>query len=214
MATGRSPRRDWLFVSFGDQRLLVLVNRLIGRAQELFEKVQRAVSQAVPKLGASLRRLPREISEYRLPCTRALWFCQSCISQAAGVGAKSGRALIAHPAAFLILGAGLVPIGYVLYCILTLPADGGLAIEPTPSALVVEARNGQVFATRGVFKGENFPPRTFPLSWAGRSWRSRIGTSMSTADFICRPSCELRTATSQRERPARAGARLLNSLPA
>ena len=25
MATGRSPRRDWLFVSFGDQRLLVLV---------------------------------------------------------------------------------------------------------------------------------------------------------------------------------------------
>jgi penicillin-binding protein 1A len=168
MATGRSPRRDWLFVSFGDQRLLVLVNRLIGRAQELFEKVQRAVSQAVPKLGASLRRLPREISEYRLPCTRALWFCQSCIRQAAGVGAKSGRALIAHPAAFLILGAGLVPIGYVLYCILTLPADGGLAIEPTPSALVVEARTGQVFATRGVFKGEKLSAEDVP-SLLGRA---------------------------------------------
>jgi len=55
MATGRSPRRDWLFVSFGGQRLLILVSRLIGRAQELFEKVLRAASQAIPKLGASLR---------------------------------------------------------------------------------------------------------------------------------------------------------------
>jgi penicillin-binding protein 1A len=54
-------------------------------------------------------------------------------------------------------------LAYLIYCIATVPSDGGLVIEPTPSALVVEADGGQVFATRGVFKGgklssEDVPP--------------------------------------------------------
>src|SRR5262249_6780105 len=62
------------------------------------------------------------------------------------------------------LAAGLVLVaGYLGFCLATLPLGGGLVVEPTPSALVVEADNGQVFATRGVFKGEkgsstNLPP--------------------------------------------------------
>jgi 1A family penicillin-binding protein len=44
--------------------------------------------------------------------------------------------------------------GYAVYCLATLPLGGGLVVEATPSALVVEADNGQAFATRGVFKGE------------------------------------------------------------
>jgi penicillin-binding protein 1A len=38
----------------------------------------------------------------------------------------------------------------------------GLVIEPTPSALVVEANGGQLFATRGVFKGDKLTAQDIP----------------------------------------------------
>jgi 1A family penicillin-binding protein len=40
------------------------------------------------------------------------------------------------------------------YCAYTLPLSGGLAVQPVPSAIVVEDDTGKAFATRGVFKGE------------------------------------------------------------
>jgi 1A family penicillin-binding protein len=55
---------------------------------------------------------------------------------------------LAATAAFL----GLV--GFLAYAMFTVPLGGGLVVETTPSALVLEADNSQVFATRGVFKGE------------------------------------------------------------
>jgi penicillin-binding protein 1A len=58
----------------------------------------------------------------------------------------------------------MVPVGYVAYCMATLPAGGGLVVEPTPSALVVEAADGQVFATRGVFKGDKLSPQDVPAN--------------------------------------------------
>jgi penicillin-binding protein 1A len=45
-------------------------------------------------------------------------------------------------------------LGFLAYAMFTVPLGGGLVVEATPSALVLEADNGQVFATRGVFKGE------------------------------------------------------------
>jgi penicillin-binding protein 1A len=53
-------------------------------------------------------------------------------------------------------------LAYLIYCIATVPSDGGLVIEPTPSALVVEADGGQVFATRGVFKGDKLSSEDVP----------------------------------------------------
>src|SRR4029434_9334960 len=53
-------------------------------------------------------------------------------------------------------------LGYVAYCMATVPVDGGLTIEPTPSALVVEADGGQVFATRGIFKGDKLAAQDVP----------------------------------------------------
>jgi penicillin-binding protein 1A len=58
----------------------------------------------------------------------------------------------------------IVPVGYVAYCMATLPVGGGLVMEPTPSALVVEAADGQVFATRGVFKGDKLSPQDVPAN--------------------------------------------------
>src|SRR5207245_9192942 len=58
----------------------------------------------------------------------------------------------------------ILPVAYVAYCIATMPSDGGLVIEPTPSALIVEAADGQVFATRGVFKGDKLAAQDVPAS--------------------------------------------------
>src|SRR5215475_7940624 len=46
----------------------------------------------------------------------------------------------------------------------TLPDNGGLVIEPTPSALIVEAADGQVFASRGVFKGDKLSAQDIPAN--------------------------------------------------
>src|SRR4051794_16002837 len=71
--------------------------------------------------------------------------------------------LRAHPVATTLGSVLLLVLGYITYCVATIPSDGGLVIEPTPSALVVEADGGQVFATRGVFKGDKLAPPDVPL---------------------------------------------------
>ena len=71
--------------------------------------------------------------------------------------------LRAHPVAATLGSVVLLVLGYIAYCVATIPSDGGLVIEPTPSALVVEADGGQVFATRGVFKGDKLAPQDVPL---------------------------------------------------
>ena len=50
--------------------------------------------------------------------------------------------LRAHPMAATLGSILLLALGYIAYCVATIPSDGGLPIEPTPSALVVEADGG------------------------------------------------------------------------
>jgi penicillin-binding protein 1A len=58
---------------------------------------------------------------------------------------------------------GLVLLaGYVLYSIATLPIGGGLQVEATQSALTFEGAQGDVFATRGVFKGDKLTAADLP----------------------------------------------------
>ena len=47
-----------------------------------------------------------------------------------------------------------VVVAFVLYCIATLPVSGGLQVEASQSALTFEGAQGEMFATRGVFKGD------------------------------------------------------------
>src|SRR5436309_13914509 len=56
-------------------------------------------------------------------------------------------------AVFIALGLVLL-FGFALYSIATLPIGGGLQVEATQSALTFEGAQGDVFATRGVFKGD------------------------------------------------------------
>ena len=55
-----------------------------------------------------------------------------------------------------------VLIGFVVYCIATLPINGGLQAEATQSALTFEAAQGDVFAARGVFKGDKLTAADLP----------------------------------------------------
>ncbi len=64
-------------------------------------------------------------------------------------------------AASIALGLGLF-VGFVLYSIATLPVTGGLQVEATQSALTFEGAQGDVFATRGVFKGDKLTAADLP----------------------------------------------------
>ena len=60
----------------------------------------------------------------------------------------------------------IVSLGYLGYCIATLPLDGGMAGEPTAAALVAEAADGSAFASRGVFKGDKLSAQDVPTHLA------------------------------------------------
>jgi penicillin-binding protein 1A len=105
--------------------------------------------QSFPNLSAAFgRRLPR-VRNHVHSIWR--WLCERKFSW-----------VRAHPiGATLALGT-IFPLAYLIYCMATVPSDGGLVIEPTPSALVVEADGGHVFATRGVFKGDKLSSEDVP----------------------------------------------------
>ena len=58
--------------------------------------------------------------------------------------------------------ASCVLVGFVLYSIATLPIGGGLQADATQSALTFEAAQGDVFAARGVFKGDKLTAADLP----------------------------------------------------
>lgn len=63
------------------------------------------------------------------------------------------------------LGAAIV-VGFILYSIATLPVTGGLQAEATQSALTFEGAQGEVFAARGVFKGDKLTAADLPAHLA------------------------------------------------
>ena len=76
-----------------------------------------------------------------------------------------GRIRLRH-ALIVTSSFGVLLFLIVGYSIATLPLDGGLQVDPTPSALVVEADGGETFATRGVFKGTKVTAADVPAHLA------------------------------------------------
>ena len=72
-------------------------------------------------------------------------------------GRRLVRLAIAAAVVMLVLG-----IGTILYAVATLPVDGGQEPEATQAALTIESDQGETFATRGVFKGEELTAKTLP----------------------------------------------------
>ncbi|HKG76029.1 MAG TPA: PBP1A family penicillin-binding protein [Beijerinckiaceae bacterium] len=65
-------------------------------------------------------------------------------------------------AASAFLAAAVAGLGLAAYCVATIPLNGGLQIEATQSALTLESDRGEVFATRGAFKGEKLTAADLP----------------------------------------------------
>jgi hypothetical protein len=119
--------------------------------------------------------------------------------------------LRAHPIVAMFALGTIFPLAYLIYCIATVPSDGGLVIEPTPSALVVEADGGQVFATRGVFKGDKLSSEDVRLTFREPLSPSKTATFTITQASICRPWCVRRIGIFFQAARAREVAPLRNS---
>jgi penicillin-binding protein 1A len=104
-----------------------------------------------------LRRL-----DARLLLTNAL----EQLRRSARIATRYVPHLRVKPTLAVLLAALVLVAGYLGFCLATLPFGGGLVVETTPSALIVEADDGQVFATRGVFKGEKVSSSDLPPNLA------------------------------------------------
>jgi penicillin-binding protein 1A len=58
--------------------------------------------------------------------------------------------------------AALLPALYLVYCIVTIPLAGGTPVPAASSAMVIEAADGNAFATRGILKGDAIAPDQIP----------------------------------------------------
>lgn len=64
--------------------------------------------------------------------------------------------------AFVALAIVLPILAYVAYAVATIPRDGGMVAEASPSAVYVSSSDGQIIATRGVVKGEKLSSADIP----------------------------------------------------
>lgn len=76
------------------------------------------------------------------------------------LGMRSGSFVIG-----VVLALALV-VGFILWSLSTLPLGGGLQVEATQSALTFEGSQGEVFAARGVFKGDKLTTADLPAHLA------------------------------------------------
>src|SRR5262249_29948479 len=156
---GSKPEHDWLIVGSSGPA---------PASDRAAEKLGASAQNRVAVSGAIARQLWHAccgiLRRARAAASAGFAHCGSAIERfllRVGKGARGGeargrtlKACRAHPLASLFAVVAILCLGYVVYCMATVPLDGGLTIEPTPSALVVEADGGQVFATRGIFKGD------------------------------------------------------------
>jgi penicillin-binding protein 1A len=176
----RTPR-DWLVVESPERRSEnPIAARLLSQAaawvRQAFAGARKLGQRyADPKLLRSARRIAGSaVKSLQTAGTRVAMLSASA-PERVGANGTAGPfqrgwsrvvSLFRHPWLAMLALAILVPGGYLAYCVATLPFGGGLLIEPTPSAMIVEASGGQVFATRGVFKGERLAPQDVPAGLA------------------------------------------------
>jgi penicillin-binding protein 1A len=89
-------------------------------------------------------------------------------------------------AALISISAATAGLIYVGYCLVTIPYNGGLVIDPTLSALLVESDDGRVFGTKGVFKGEKLASSELPGNLA------RAIVAIEDRRFYDHPGIDLR----------------------
>ncbi len=116
-----------------------------------------AKSFLAKRMDARIKSGHDDVAKPRVTAERA----RACLQALVGACSWTCRHLRRVPlAAAILVALVILPLIYLAYCILTLPGEA--SVEPTASALVVQAEGGQVFATRGIFKGEKLSPEQLP----------------------------------------------------
>jgi penicillin-binding protein 1A len=137
--------------------------KVVSESMRLARMVTTRTSPAAAA-GARLARAAADHTAAALGPLRAP-IIRSAKRTGAGVRRILSRIRMRH--ALIATGSFAVLLVLVVgYSIATLPLDGGLQVDPTPSALVVEADNGETFATRGVFKGTKVTAADVPAHLA------------------------------------------------
>jgi 1A family penicillin-binding protein len=142
---------------------------LLGKSQE---DVGNILRRARLSGGEAASVLLRKAREHFSSSSLAARYLLPRAGNQAHLGWRWGRGrgtgfVLAHPLLATFALVFIFALAYLAYCMATVPLDGGLVIEPTPSALVVEADGGQVFATRGVFKGDKLSAQDVPSNLSG-----------------------------------------------
>jgi penicillin-binding protein 1A len=145
------------------------IRRAIHRLRVWWER-----PQGIQEIGASFKNpWPEVKSLLTSPTARAGWLNLDVKSrfEALRDGAPSGLKWRGHlpsikfRAKYLAASFGLgltLLLVFILYSIATLPITGGLQVEATQSALTFEGAQGEVFAARGVFKGDKLTAADLP----------------------------------------------------
>jgi len=136
-----------------------------GRLRPLVADWIQASRRAIPPLLASAERRARQGA--RLVGVQALHLARHPRTRLIARRVRAAAARLPRPSFSALFlsggGASLLCAAYILYCLFTLPVHGGIGANPAPSALLLQASDGDVFATRGSIKGaplhaDNLPP--------------------------------------------------------
>jgi penicillin-binding protein 1A len=122
----------------------VLLKLLARRVLDSARNAANAVSAWLPKPAPSPQRAP---SPSAPPTALTAWIPARFRSQ--------------RPLGWIGL-ATLLPALYLVYCIVTIPLAGGTPVPAASSAIVIQAADGNAFATRGILKGDAIAPDQIP----------------------------------------------------
>src|SRR5262245_41205883 len=166
---GSRPEHDWLIV--GSITPLPAGDRPAENASvQNWVAVSGAFARELNQACGSIVRRARTVGGACVThCASAAGHLLRRVGQEARGGGARSRALKAcraHPVASLFVSVAILCLGYLAYCMATVPLDGGLIIEPTPSALVVEADGGQGFAQARNIQGQKAAAQKVPFNLA------------------------------------------------
>jgi penicillin-binding protein 1A len=177
----RADARDWLLLAQPSdfsartlfQKSRLVVEREVARLQQLCRNAFDAArgfcrTRLAPRLQRfDLPLLSEKTSALRRGTRGALTrvFTQSGARLRSAVDGARVRLNWRRAGKFAALASMIVAtvcLMYVGYCLVTIPYNGGLVIDPTLSALLVESDDGRLFGTKGVFKGEKLASSELP----------------------------------------------------
>jgi penicillin-binding protein 1A len=204
-----TPEQMGAFLSNLGRRALIFARSAARQAQIWWQILREAIQSAntafAERWSGLKARLQSSIESTRCPTLGSRLSGQLRVMPEAWRDPRAIKFWAKYLSVSIALGL-VVLFGFALYSIATLPIGGGLQVEATQSALTYESAQGDVFATRGVFKGDKLTAADLPRIWPRRLSRSRIAGFINTTASIPGESCAPAGGILRRALPARAEA--------